>query len=196
MARVLGESVIILHPYSDVRVDEQQETWDAIQALSTIEEFTIHSRRCGSDQDSPDYWKFLSEHWSGRYPFIIVEQDIAPRVGHVIDLATCQEDSCAIPYVLLGNTPSVFEFMAVGKPPIPTSWPPPRYTYGSGFGLTKIGPAVQNAVDLSDYPVAEYGWTIIDTWVSERMHEKGLQWHVHPGLVKHVRLDPAYMGTG
>jgi len=89
--------MLILHPYSLTRWEEQQETWDALRKIESANlGIIVKDVRCDGPQD---YDKALKRVW-GNHNLVICEQDIVPTLEMIQRLASCNEYVCAQAYRL------------------------------------------------------------------------------------------------
>lgn len=170
---------LILHTYTSQRIDEQEETKQIITRLS--KDYPIVSKLCN---DTDDYWKILLKHW-GKDELIIIEQDIVPSFKMVQELEWCIDELCCFPYLLRDRRWSIFE----KKDNIQTHYtePLPKYAEYSSLGFTKISRRIQLSIPLQLYPVDEYKWWYLDSWISEFVGQLNMKFHVHQPSVKHNR---------
>ena len=198
--------MIILYSFSDVRLDCQQETREAVRQLSLM--YDVVPVHC---VEPHTYWNGMRNLW-GTDTLINIEQDIVPTEAHIESLANCPEPACTFPYRFTDNNWSIgrwitddsSEWMVTthdeqtlpddnlaryGRT-LPTNFqlydaPLPDYANFSGIGLCKIGLRVQNAIDANAR--SSDGWSDIDRWLSQQMAKQGFRWHVHRESVRHTR---------
>ncbi|OWP57200.1 MAG: hypothetical protein B2I17_02165 [Thermoplasmatales archaeon B_DKE] len=187
----------ILHVYSDIRNEEQKETWEAFEQIDSV--YSVeHVHALGVN----DYADTIRDYWGLGHDLVIIEQDIVASPWHIRNLISCHENLCCFPYLVKSDrvdTYSIFNFTDRSKP---DNWKTfdgseyidrvrietkPEYCGLSGFGLTKIGLNAQKLVDFPKLYDLER-WDIIDSWLSLRLYEKvgsNRIFHIHYPPVKH-----------
>lgn len=149
------------------------------------------------------YWHGLMKYW-GEDDLIVIEQDMLPLKSHIKDLTDCEYDFCSVPYMLRDGFLSVYDFLGYEDdsygPTGLVGFPVPirqnlqtQYmgAQGSGLGLVKFTKRAQELIDLTDYPVPNHHWSLIDSWISYQMKQINKRWHLHYPAVGHLhdRLD-------
>lgn len=194
----------IIHPYTNHRLGDQEETKQAISEL-TKHGFWVDDLLC----TTPDsYWGWLMKYW-GYGDLIIIEQDIVPHWDQIHQLVTCGFEACTVPYRVDGHWSvgnSIYDDVIAAGPtgntglgmlqPISTAWyetPIPRTVEVSGLGLVRLSKTLQERIPIVKYPVPGGHWSLIDTWLSAYMNViLGLSWHLHTPSVKHNNGNEDY----
>lgn len=173
----------LLHSYTDVRPLSQIETLHGMIEVAKLWSEDVYSCKM---VDDGDYHKFLLEHWGQGSDIINIEQDIAVTTEHTYSLEICQYKLCCYPYRLDAGKWSVWYS---GDLELPANYYEtlPDFAGGSSLGLVKISAGIQNRIPLHEYPVDKYKWWFLDSWISHKLNDLGLRWHVHQPPVRHNR---------
>jgi hypothetical protein len=181
---------LILHTYTNERVDEQQETLAQISELKRLA--NVQSQFCNN---TDDYWALLLRYW-GKEDIITIEQDVVATPLQVLQLAQCPRFACAFPYRLRAGQLSVWDMendLKHGKfrEYIPAFYEvvSPIFSDGTSLGFTKITTVAQKLVPLWEYDVDKYKWWYLDSFISWHLHKHSQQVHVHRPEVKHNRTN-------
>lgn len=179
---------LILHTYTDLRLDDQKETRVQIGFIGDYYGTKVISEKMIAPDD---YWSFLLRHW-GKEDIIIIEQDVVPSVGKIARIRDCHYKVCTYPHILAAGQWSVFDiepqtgrFDTFNLAYFWTMYP--RFADGSSLGFIKISLDTQKRIPLWEYPVAKYEWWYLDSFISwhlKRLHQRV---HVHASEVKHNR---------
>ena len=179
--------MIILHTYTDQNPEDQISTLHGMINLAIRWPRSVESIHCSNDES---YYEALLKYWGKGNTIVNIEQDIEFMPIMVDRFYTCSEPLCTYPYQLRDRW-SVYSIGDGAKLPLDTAkWYSfserlPDYAEGSGLGFVKIGLEAQVLVNLKEYPVSEYKWWYLDTWLSYKFHKAGLKFHVHKMTVKH-----------
>ncbi len=187
----------MIHVYSDARIADQNETWEAFEFIDS--KYTVeHVHAMGPN----DYADTIRDNWGLGHDLVIIEQDIVASPDHIKRLISCNSSFCCYPYLVKNDVPdsySIFNFTDHSKP---DNWKTfdgtqyidrvrietrPEYCGLSGFGLTKIGVKVQKLIDFPRLYNLDR-WDIIDSWLSLRLYERignNRIFHIHHPAVKH-----------
>jgi hypothetical protein len=157
------ENTVILHPYSQVREEEQAETWRALELLRT--KFMVIDRPLSGPSGYDDV---LLEYW-GKINLVIVEQDVVPRIEQVSELIQCPGIWCCCKYQI--------RYLDDKNPP---------YWILTGFGLTKLDLRIQQVAAPSSWH-RKGDWRTLDSRVTGEFIKAGFAQHLH-GSVKHNRI--------
>jgi hypothetical protein len=155
----------ILHPYVNLRVEDQAETW---MALSEIRQrySVIDACLCSCKGDRNfEYDKFLAEHW-GTDDLIIVEMDIVAQLRHIEGMVSCSRLNCMYGYRIYPdpmNPLSAFD-RELGM------------TYA--FGCCKIMRELQEQLPLSEW-YCKGAWGNLDARIQQKLNVKFGQPHLH-----------------
>jgi hypothetical protein len=122
-----------------------------------------------------DYWNLLSQLWSERRTFIIVEHDVAPSKAALEDLWDCPEPWCSQPYPYLGGT-------------------------HHGLGCTKFTAGLMgkepllwdDVARMSDWQHPSKHWCRLDAWSQNALNAAGWVRHQHHIPVAHPVAPPAH----
>jgi hypothetical protein len=188
---------LILHTYTDIRLDDQVETLDSIYRMKAMYAGRVVSEKM---VDPDDYWSFLLRNW-GKEDIVIIEQDVVGTVGNIDKLIICREPVCANPYRLAAGQYSIFDIPEDTPtknfgPPFNVNYhypenhwnmPLPVYVGGMSLGFTKISLATQKKIPLWEYPVGVYEWWYLDSFISWHLNRLKQKVHVHTPEVKHNR---------
>lgn len=207
--------MIIYYSFSDVRLDHQGPTREALRKLSLM--YDVVPAHCTAPTT---YWYGMRNLW-GTDTIVNIEQDIVPSEAHIESLINCPEPACTIPYRFTDESWSVGTWitpdpdnwmvdtydaetlsrdnLARYNQPLPGNFqfyadPLPEYAEFSGIGLVKLGLRVQDAIDPYTRPTD--GWSDIDRWLSQQMVKQGFRWHVHRGSVKHIHIANPIWNVG
>lgn len=179
----------ILYTYTNERLEDQVKPLRQIVRIAQEWGNNLELVECVKDDD---YYHALLEDW-GECTLVNIEQDIVAYPFMIDRMHICPEQLCVYPYLLRGDRWSVYNIeQDVAELPLtPCKWyekweTVPSWADGSGIGFIKISEEAQQMVDLSEYPVSEYHWWYLDTWLSYRFHKAGLRFHVHDQAVEHI----------
>jgi hypothetical protein len=152
--------MLLLHVYHpDKRAEDQVFTWAATHDLErTSALVVVHYPTLGED----GYWRALELVWGHPGAIIVLEQDIVPKLAHIVELARCPQHYCAYDFRLANGVP----------------WS--TLPDGHGFGLTKIDQVARDGI-LAQPPVPHVAWP--DTVPT--MHERLRPVHVHGPRIEH-----------
>ena len=175
----------ILHSYTDVRPLSQIDTLHAMIEIARMYGPDFVSRYIYKEDDTA-YHRFLLDYWDREWGNIInIEQDIVPSPRMINELLECPYFLCCFPYRLQNGE------LSVGYPDDELTWKSygqvPEYADFSGLGLTKFSPTARHSIDLGNYPVDQYKWWFLDTWIYKQLHMRNLKYHVHSPEVPHNR---------
>ncbi len=155
--------VIVLHSFSRFRINDQLETWQALESVR--EGFAVVDAFLVGEQD---YDKALKDVW-GKGDLVVVEQDIVPTLEMIASLFGCGEDWCIYEYEI--------RYMDGKSPP---------FTVQTGLGLTKLSLKAQRVSALEKW-FGRGPWFNLDGRVTGALVQAGYRPHVH-GKVKHNRI--------
>jgi hypothetical protein len=155
--------MIILHSFSRFRMNQQLETWQALESVResfrVVDAFLV---------DEQDYDKALKDVW-GQGDLIVVEQDVVPALEMVESLFGCDKPWCIFDYEI--------RYMDDKNPP---------FYPQTGLGLTKFSCDAQR-VSASEKWFGSGSWFNLDGRITGALVQAGYRPHVH-GKVKHNRI--------
>lgn len=155
--------MIILHSFSRFRINEQLETWQALEPIR--KSFTVADAFLIEAQDYDDA---LAKFW-GKDAVILVEQDIVPSLKQITELVACPAPWC------------VFEYCVRYMDDKNLS-----YKVQTGLGLTKFSLTVQTLSPSSIWH-GKGDYFNLDCRVVNPLIQASLCPHIH-GEVKHNRI--------
>lgn len=155
--------MLVLHPFSRFRINEQLETWRALEEIR--EHFRVVDVFL---KEAMDYDDVLLRFY-GVDDLIVVEQDIVPSVEQIRSLTLCPESWCCCEYTV--------RYMGDKNP---------AYNVQTGFGLTKFSLKAQELSPSSVWH-GKGEYFNLDCRVTAPLIQAGLSPHVH-GEVKHTRI--------
>lgn len=191
---------VILHTYTDQRLDEQQETLEQIEQLKQIYGDMVISHKCNN---TDDYWSLLLRYWR-KQDIITIEQDVVAYPLYVTEMLQCVRHVCTYPYRLRAGQLSVWEMEEYElrhgefREYIPDFYEvvAPDFSNGTSLGFTKIDLSAQRLVPLWEYPVDKYNWWYLDSFISWYLNRHGQRIHVHRPEVKHNRRNELTINIG
>ncbi len=155
--------VLVLHSFSRFRLNEQLETWQALELIrqnfNVIDVFLV---------DDGDYDKALKNVWE-KDSLIVVEQDVVPTVEMVEELFGCADPWCIFEYEI--------RYMDDKNPP---------FYPQTGLGLTKFSLNAQHIAGSEKW-FGRGPWFNLDGRVTGALVQAGYRPHVH-GKVRHNRI--------
>lgn len=190
---------LVLHAYSNERLEEQQETLEQLVEIKRIWGDRVISQFCN---DTDDYWATLLRIW-GKDDLIIVEQDVVATPLHILSLAACSRFACAYPYRLRAGQLSIWDMIDDLKHGEFREYIPdyyeialPTFCDGTSLGLTKLTTVAQKLVPLWKYDVEKYKWWYLDSFISWHLYKHSQKIHIHLPEVKHNRKNELEVKIG
>ena len=130
------------------------------------------------------YAGLLARHWSSDGWLAIIEHDVVPSPGQLVELLECPMPACTLPYPLLHGEPSLWQVHGTERRGY--LWPQvSEWADGSALGCVRWSEEARRQVGPLD-PRVPWDWLAED--ISERMIRASLQWHVHAGRAVHHHL--------
>jgi len=157
-------NTLILHSYTNTRIEDQKETWKSINNIKT--KYTVISRELF---DGNDYDLFIKEFWNKGDTIITVEQDVVPSLNLIKELEVCPEPWCCHQYKIKYKDNVM-----------------PSYMIMTGLGLTKFSPKAQNIAETSLW-FNKGIWINLDSRITGCLTAKNVLPHVHK-QVKHNHI--------
>lgn len=150
----------LLHVYDPkCRPADQVQTWEALGTLQVADLVdVVHAATIGPTS----YAAALQDHWEVPGDLLVCEQDIVPRVWHLIELLDCPEDFCTWDYMLANGV----------------AWSSKPEWFGAG--LVKYGPSARAYV-VERPQVPQMTWK----GMPARLRWRLPPFHVHRPLVLH-----------
>jgi hypothetical protein len=155
--------MVILHSFSRFRINDQLETWQALELIR--HNFSVVDAFCVDDYD---YDKALKGVW-GKGDLIVLEQDVVPTLEMIQNLLGCDKPWCIFEYEI--------RYMDDKNPP---------FTPQTGLGLTKFSSEAQQVSALEKW-FGRGSWFNLDGRVTGALVQAGYRPHVH-GKVRHNRV--------
>jgi len=125
------------------------------------------------------YWRLLARLWTGDMTLVVIENDMLPTPAQVQGLLACHEPWCAHPYQLPGG---VMPALGLAK---------------FSRDLQRACPDLLRAVgEMTGDGVPPRHWVHLDVRVDRALRGRGVELHLHPGSVRHLRRPlPVLQGS-
>jgi hypothetical protein len=160
--------MIVLHPYGNTRVKEQQETWDFLKTIRKF--YRVEDRNVTGKWL---YVDFVKEFW-GKDDIIILEDDKVPTLDDFGEIGSCPRLFCCFPY------PINFQLRTTLR-----QW---QRNFPWTTGFVKFSKEIQQKLPIENWGPFFYSKESrpsIDRAIEEPMIEKFGPMHLHSRFIKH-----------